>query len=92
MVIAKYVVKKNKTNTKTKLKKELLKHFNMTPKEKAKDLVNKYYRIIPLDKMTIDYNLAKQCALIAIDEIMKAGIHTLDLLYWEEVKQEIKNL
>ena len=42
----------------------------MTPKEKAKELVNKYYRIIPLDKMTIDYNLAKKCALIAIEEMI----------------------
>ena len=30
MAIAKYAAKKNKTNTKTKLKKELLKHFKWT--------------------------------------------------------------
>lgn len=42
----------------------------MTPKEKAKELTNKFYRIIPLDKMTIDYNLAKLCALIAVDEMI----------------------
>jgi PHP family Zn ribbon phosphoesterase len=71
----------------------------MTPKEKAKELTYRFYRIIPLDKMTIDYNLAKKCALIAVDEIMEqllknlsndiSGIHAI---YWEEVKQEIEKL
>jgi hypothetical protein len=37
----------------------------MTPKEKAKELIYKFYRIIPLDKMSIDFNIAKQCALIS---------------------------
>jgi hypothetical protein len=45
----------------------------MTPKEKAKNLVNKFYIIIPLDKMDIDYDLAKQFALIAVDEIRNSS-------------------
>jgi len=65
----------------------------MTPKEKSKDLFLKNFELIPNYIKQIDAkHIAKQCALIAIDEIMKAGIHTLDLLYWEEVKEEIKNL
>jgi hypothetical protein len=68
----------------------------MTPKEKAKELYEKYYRI-PLYVMTV-----KQCALIAVEEI----IHNLnkinglgdgslyieeDLDYWQQVKQELES-
>ena len=66
----------------------------MTPKEKAKNLVNKFYIIIPLDKMDIDYDLAKQFALIAVDEMINV-IKDLDnwaYKYWQEVKQEIEKL
>jgi hypothetical protein len=66
----------------------------MTPKEKAKELVNKYYS----DKCfngnyAEDYN-AKQCALIAVDEILKVSISYAgkDYEYWQEVKQEIEKL
>ena len=68
----------------------------MTPKEKAEELVNKFYRIIHLDKMTIDFNLAKQCALIAVDEILFAlSFHSdteLGEAYYNEVKKEIEKL
>jgi hypothetical protein len=71
----------------------------MTPKEKAEELVFKFYRIIPLDKMTIDFNLAKKCALIAVEEILELDwfISTLRdkyewISYWQEVKQEIEEL
>jgi hypothetical protein len=72
----------------------------MTPKEKAQKLVNEFYRIIPLDKMTIDYNLAKNCALIAVDEILdlkhivilRRNMHEMELDFWDEVKQEIEAL
>jgi hypothetical protein len=64
----------------------------MTPKEKAKELVNKYYRIIPLDKMTIDYNLAKKCAIISVDLILTEHPMANDYFYWLEVKQEIEKL
>ena len=61
----------------------------MTPKEKAVELVNKY---VNLSKITasseyIQYQ-AKQCALIAVDEII--AFH--NTLYWQEVKQEIELL
>ena len=58
-----------------------------TPQEKAEEL---------LDKMTMEIGKfnAKQCALIAVDEILSINSVDKDLElsdYWEEVKQEIKN-
>jgi hypothetical protein len=43
---------------------------------------------------------AKQCALIAVDEILdlkhivtlRRNMHEMELEYWDEVKQEIENL
>jgi hypothetical protein len=77
----------------------------MTPKEKAKELVNKYLRTYPIyDNPTVvisyTYNEAKQCALIAVDEIIKAipdasddnSPYNHELKYWQEVKQEIEKL
>ena len=43
----------------------------MIPKEKAKELIWKYLPILEGWKHK-DSNQAKQCALIAVDEIMKA--------------------
>ena len=74
----------------------------MTPKEKAQDLYYKYFSMIkiesPIDRVSsIPY--VKQCALITVDEILKANPYevsktdmdsTID--YWMEVKQEIENL
>jgi len=66
----------------------------MTPKEKAIELVNKFN-----DYMVPNYTgtfEAKQCALIAVDEVLNF-INT-DVFsytneeYWEEVKQEIEKL
>ena len=58
----------------------------MTPKEKAKELVEKY---IPF----CEYGLTEiHCALIAVDEILEVlNQLTLEYEYWEEVKQEITN-
>jgi hypothetical protein len=74
----------------------------MTPKEKAEELVNKY-SIWCWNEVVCDYEIAKQCALIALDEIIDEIIqidsqmsetHILDknLKYWIEVKKEIDNL
>ena len=71
----------------------------MTPKEKAVELVNKY---VNLSKITasseyIQYQ-AKQCALIAVDEVINShykllsGVNTTIYKYWQEVKQEIEKL
>ena len=69
----------------------------MTPKENAKDLFNKFYMAIPSDEMGKCYKSSKQCALIAVDEILKAFRKDLPEIglgkgYWGEVKQEIEKL
>lgn len=70
----------------------------MTPKEKAAILFHKMYK---LDNREW-YNIAKQCALIAVDEILKSVPkypsrsitmpHFEANVYWEEVKSEIEKL
>ena len=72
----------------------------MTPSEKAKELVNKYRYFTEFSCI----NSAKQCTLIAVDEIINTlnfdirdidvrGSILLDLIdYWREVKQEIEKL
>jgi hypothetical protein len=58
----------------------------MTPKEKAKELIEKFYNILKC------YKLAKQCALIAVNEILNETSLGLILIdWWELVKQEIEN-
>lgn len=58
----------------------------MTPKEKAVEIFNKMCNsvdeLLPLD--------VKQCALIAVDEMIKEVNHS-DVGYWKEVKKEIDN-
>jgi hypothetical protein len=57
----------------------------MTPKDKAKELVRQFYSIGATE--------CKQCALIAVDEIIfELKIRNCTIKYFEEVKQEIKNL
>jgi hypothetical protein len=67
--------------------------YTMTPQEKAKELINRYYSI------TGPFTEAKQCALIAIEEIINnnskiPGLLTQDTMhntsYWQEVMDEIK--
>lgn len=72
------------------------KQTDMTPKEKAEELVIKYLRLNG-DTEWFHKVLAKQCALIAVDEILKDkevidGIRVINDPYWIEVKQEIENL
>jgi transposase-like protein len=60
----------------------------MTPKEKAKELVDRYVEIIyPI----INTTKVKQCTLIAVDEILKAVDGKYEE-YWQQVKQEIEKL
>ena len=68
----------------------------MSPKEKAEELIRRFYSIGAIE--------CKQCALIAVDEILftlKCDIICIDVerkshvdlvKYWEEVKQEIEKL
>lgn len=62
----------------------------MTPKEKSKELVDKF-------EMYSAYCFQKQCALIAVDEIIQSYdnknlIYPKEVFYWNEVKQEINKL
>jgi hypothetical protein len=67
----------------------------MTPKEKAKQLIISYSRNKDLQFALNDF-LAKQCALIAVDQLIKEGFFTDGYYnraaYWQEVKQEIEKL
>jgi hypothetical protein len=87
----------------------------MTPKDKANKLVDKYLGIIADDVIdtklvygTLTYKLAKQCALIAVDEILNNVMFhwysptkemPKDIVYfvtqkkyYEEVKEELEKL
>lgn len=62
----------------------------MTPKEKAKELFEKMYEYAIFDEA------AKQCSLIAVDEILfiteMYNDTYAETTYWQEVKQEIEKL
>jgi len=65
----------------------------MTPKEKAKELVWKYLPI--LEGWTDSYKTekAKQCAIIAVDEVINGNFaEGYDHNFWTQVKTEINNL
>jgi hypothetical protein len=76
--------------------------MRVTPKEKAEELVLRYLRIDNNTKEWFNSYIAKQCALIAVDEILNQlsplelsplGIYTNPKIeYWLEVKQEIEKL
>lgn len=69
----------------------------MTPKEKAEELIDKYFRDENL-QWDLSYIQSKQCALIAINEIIQtlyyyhydseSGAYE----YWIETKQQLENL
>ena len=63
----------------------------MTPKLKAKELIDKFSNVPLLDSYE-----AKQCALIAVDEIILEMDNVMlpnpFKQYWNEVKQEIEKL
>ncbi len=76
-----------------------------TAKEKALELVEKYYYLFSVElENTIDYRESKQCALIAVDLLIECT-PSMDIYppnfqtkhprvkeYWVEVKQEIEKL
>jgi hypothetical protein len=69
----------------------------MTPKEKAKELFDKFYQEAPLDEIKFYSNdvMAKSCALIAVDELIyetQFELPNIRQKYWINVKQEIENL
>ena len=64
----------------------------MTAKEKAKELVDKYHNKSDLLYETLSFIQAKECALIAVDEILSAIGFSVNDEYWGQVKQEIEKL
>jgi hypothetical protein len=71
----------------------------MTPKEKAEELVYRYVNLYSHQTENyLDIDEAKQCALIAVDEILKEknGCSKYECygqdINWNEVKKEIENL
>ena len=82
----------------------------MTPKDKAENLLNKYWKSCydKHDFAKLNKEDAKQCALIAVNELIEsfnsiydASIRNIEKYsgakygmkdYWQEVKQEIEAL
>ena len=67
-----------------------------TPKEKAKELFEKFLFYTLNDFSDENFEQTRQCALVAVYEVLNEENHFIQtdaqLLYWEQVKQEIKNL
>jgi hypothetical protein len=80
----------------------------MTAKEKAIELVDNFrLNVLDYEGCGINEHKAKQCALIAVDEILKCNLETSvssnphiefnsklinQYQWWKEVKNEIKKL
>jgi hypothetical protein len=72
----------------------------MTPKEKAKELTLKFMKIDSdsekFDEFKMKFFYAQRCALIAVDEIIKAMDNVMlpnpFKQYWNKVKQEIEKI
>jgi hypothetical protein len=73
----------------------------LTPKEKAEELVNKYFQEIQFMEYHNHLNASKQFALISVNEILWEIIKYADnsreyvvenSIFWQEVKQEIELL
>jgi hypothetical protein len=66
----------------------------MTPKEKAAELVVNYQ----LKCKSLDYDEAKQCALICVDQVIEQNNFWINQTgkgtnnYWKLVKEEINKL
>lgn len=73
----------------------------MTPKEKAQNLLDIFY--VANQPCTFEVKAAKQCALLAVDNIYNALFNYLkdtdelqnadrEFAYWEQVEKEIQEL
>ena len=68
----------------------------MTPKEKANELLDNYWLIDKINP-SLSKEQAKQCALVAVDEILNhhhqsQGLYRIDRYFWEQVKKEIQSI
>jgi ATP sulfurylase len=73
----------------------------MTPKKKAEELYNNYIKILGITDLKVGSNFyVQQCALTAVDEILKSSPTTIGQMtgiksnkkYWQKVKQELELL
>jgi hypothetical protein len=70
----------------------------VTPKKEAEELVRKYYSFgLNNAAQSFSWYECKQCALIAVDEIINSRPAITDSQieykkYWQEVKKEIEKL
>lgn len=69
----------------------------MTPKEEAKNLVDKFMQLVEAYSSQGQVDNAKEFALIAVDEMITLVTnYTIGFRdeqdYWQEVKQEIQKL
>ena len=64
----------------------------MTAKEKAKELFDRFY-LNGIKKYSMPYENSVQCALICVDEILENNYGAkFQMIFWQEVKQEINKL
>lgn len=68
--------------------------MTQSPKEKANELLDNYWLMDKI-KPSLSKKQAKQCALIAVDEILNINSVDKDFslsFYWQDVKDEILKL
>ena len=68
---------------------------NMEQKDAYKQTLNVISSVFPMYGIDGDIafyaNIAKECALFAVDEIIKATTPLTSTYYWQEVEHEIEN-
>jgi hypothetical protein len=71
----------------------------ISAKKKAIELVDIYKKEVSITIKdyslvckVLDIDMAKQCALIAVEELIKATVPLTSTYYWQEVKHEIEKL
>jgi len=68
-----------------------------SPKEKAKELIQKYFDLFSNLGYYASLSEGKKCALIAVEELIKEQTMWQNgdpnpVLFWQEVEKEIKEL
>jgi hypothetical protein len=76
----------------------------MTSKEKAYELVDKFFMPLPLTSQVLtkvnnitfeydDWEVAKKCALISVDDVLSIkNLPKEEILFYKKVKSQIKKL
>jgi hypothetical protein len=61
----------------------------MTPKEKAKELMEKFENLEPLADTELDERFQKEAALLVVYAVMQYCTND-EWFYWDEVKNELE--